>query len=442
MIIKMKKALFLGSILFFFSFCNAQQREQKKYNILIIESDDQSNQAVGAFGNPSIQTPSIDLLAEDGTSFTSAYNMGCWAPAVCVPSRTMLLYGKYLWKSQKITKKNAPESFPETLKNNGYSTYMTGKWHAYGNEAKDVFEQTGTITEGQLKTYNTDKGHITDITAKEAVDYIKSYKDDKPFLVYVAFNAPHVPRQTEKKYYDLYPSENIILPPSVIDGDSLNTNIKYQYTRNPLRAKTMKNRVQQNNAMVTHMDERIGNIISTLKEKGIYDDTIIVFMSDHGISFGENGVAGKVCVYEPSVTAPLIIKAPKMIANKKIKNRVYLQDVFPTLLDMLAIQSPENIDFKSLSPIVEENKDTRTSIYLAMFYDQRAIIKDNKKLILFPETSDLELYDLEKDPWETTNLKNQKNAIPIIKNLMKDFKNWQLKTKDTLDISKEFKKYL
>jgi len=79
---------------------------------------------------------------------------------------------------------------------------------------------------------------------------------------------------------------------------------------------------------------------------------------------------------------------------------------------------------------------------LAMFYDQRAIIKDNKKLILFPETSDLELYDLEKDPWETRNLKDQKNAIPIIKNLMKDFKNWQLKTKDTLDISKEFKKYL
>jgi len=438
----MKNLYILFLVFICFSDAEAQETVTKNYNILIIESDDQSNQAVGAFGNPSMVTPNIDELAREGTSFTSAYNMGCWSPAVCVPSRTMLMYGKYLWKSQKTTKKNAPESFPETLKNNGYSTYMTGKWHAWGNSAQDVFEKTGTITQGQLKTYNLDKGHITDLTAKEAANYIKNYKEDKPFLVYVAFNAPHVPRETEQKYYDLYPQNSIDLPPSVIDGDSLNKNIKYQYTKNPLRAETMKRRVQQNNAMVTHMDERIGDIIQSLKDKGVYDNTIIIFMSDHGINFGENGVAGKVCLYEPSVTAPLIIRAPNMSSNKKITSRVYLQDIIPTLWDMLGITSPENSDFKSLQPLIQKNENTRASIYLAMFNDQRAIIKNNKKLILYPKNGLVELYDLEKDPWENNNLKNKNNANALIKNLLVDFLEWQEKTGDTLDITETYKDYL
>ncbi|TRX57651.1 sulfatase-like hydrolase/transferase [Fulvivirga sp. M361] len=410
-------------------------------NILFIESDDQSNQAVGAFGNPFMKTPHIDKLADEGVSFTSAYNMGCWSPAVCVPSRTMLFYGKYLWQSQKINKKNAPKSLPELLKENGFSTYMTGKWHAWGKSPEDIFDSLGSIQPGQLKTYYQEDKHVTDITGDEAVNFIQNYDSEAPFFLYVAFNAPHVPRQTSQKYYDMYPTDEVKLPPSVKEGP-LNPNIKYNYSPDPLKSSTMKSRVQQNNAMVTHMDDNIGNIIQALKDKGEYDNTIIVFMSDHGISFGENGVAGKVCLYEPSVTAPLIIKAPGLTSGQSFATRVYLQDVYPTLLDLLDIDIPDHLDFKSLTPVIHKTSTLRPSIYLAMFDDQRAIIKENKKLILYPKSGDMELYDLTRDPWETHNLKDEKGVDSDVKDLMKQLQSWQTWTNDSLDLSNAYNRYL
>ncbi|MGO4917942.1 sulfatase-like hydrolase/transferase [Maribacter spongiicola] len=410
-------------------------------NILFIESDDQSNQAVGAYGNEGMITPNIDALAKDGTSFTAAYNMGCWSPAVCIPSRTMLIYGKYIWESQKINKQNAPKSLPEKLHDSGYNTFMTGKWHAMGKNVKEIFDETGSIQPGQLKTYNSNAGHITDITANEAVAFLNTYDNVKPFFAYVAFNAPHVPRQTEQKYYDMYPTDEMVLPPSVVDNTALNINVKYQYAPDPLRIKTMKQRIQQNNAMVTHMDARIGEIIQALKDKNIYDNTIIVFTSDHGINFGENGVAGKVCLYEPSVTAPLIIKAPSAKPNTKITSRVYLQDVVPTLFDLIDLETTDTIDFKSLAPLLTEDRETRPSIYLAMFDDQRGIISKNKKLIVYPKTGNLELYDLTNDPWETKNLITKKKSESTIIGLLSQLKDWQLQTEDETNLADIYSKY-
>ncbi|MFI8602909.1 sulfatase-like hydrolase/transferase [Cellulophaga baltica] len=430
----------LRRLIFFLSF-GYTLTNFAQLNILFIESDDQSNQTVGAYGNKAISTPNIDALAKEGTSFTAAYNMGCWSPAVCIPSRTMLIYGKYLWKSQEINKQNAPKSLPEKLQDHGYYTYMTGKWHAMGKNVKDIFNETGSIQPGQLKTYNSEGGHITDITANEAIDFLKEYKNDKPFFAYVAFNAPHVPRQTEQKYYDMYPADEVLLPPSVMYSTPLNTNVKYQYTNNPLRSKTMQQRVQQNNAMVTHMDDRIGAIINTLKEQKLYDRTLIVFTSDHGINFGENGVAGKVCLYEPSVTAPLIIKAPSITPNSKISSRVYLQDVVPTLFDLLDLEVNEPTDFESLVPLLTQTGKARTSIYLAMFDDQRGIISEDNKLIVYPKTGILELYDLKKDPWETVNLITRKKSKSTVLNLLEQLKTWQHKTSDKTDLSAIYTKY-
>ncbi len=411
---------------------------QKRPNIIFIESDDQSNQAVGAFGNPNMFTPNIDQLANEGISFTNAYNMGCWSPAVCVPSRSMLFYGKYLWDSQKITKENAPQSMTEVLKSAGYETYMTGKWHAWGKSPNTIFDQTGSIQPGQLKSYNTEAGHVTDITGTEAVEFVDQYDSENPFFLYIAFNAPHVPRQTEQGYYDLYPTDGMELPPSVIEGP-LNPNIEYNYTNEPLKAATMKSRRQQNNAMVTHMDDRIGDILNALKEKGIYEESIIIFTSDHGISFGENGVAGKVCLYEPSVTAPLIVKAPDLPKGKQFEDRVYLQDVYPTLIEMLGLEIPGHVTFESLLPIIDVSTQVRKSIYMAMFDSQRAIIIGNDKLILYPESGDLELYDLDSDPWEMNNLKTLNTTK--IKDLINELVVWQVKVGDPLNLSETFKEY-
>ena len=422
--------------MFFSCFLTAQK------HVLIIKTDDQSNQTIGAYGNLSMVTPNIDMLAAEGTRFTAAYNMGCWSPAVCIPSRTMFMYGKQLWEAKNINRKKAPKSMPEIFKENGYHTFMTGKWHALGPRPSKIFDQIGGVpTKGQLKTFYSEKGHMTDVTAKETIDFIRTYDSDKPFFAYVAFNAPHVPRETAQKYYDLYPHKKIQLPPSFEDNMPLNKEVAYQYAPDPLRKNTMQKRVQQNNAMVSHIDVQVGNIIKSLKDKGIYDNTIIVFTSDHGINFGENGVAGKVCLYEPSVTAPLILKAPNIKSNAIVSSRVYLQDIVPTLYELLAFEWNESSDFSSLKSLLEGKKQQGQSIYLAMFDDQRGIVSKNDKLIYYPKTEHLELYNLKKDPWETTNIAQKKTSKVVIKKLLSELKLWQEKTKDSTDLSPVYKKF-
>jgi arylsulfatase A-like enzyme len=427
-------------IIFVYSFSVFSQ-----VNIILIESDDQSNLAVGAYGFGTVQTPNIDKIAESGVYFTNAYNMGCWSPAVCIPSRTMLFNGTYLWEASKITANKTPgPSLTERLKSSGYETYFTGKWHALGLDPKKAFDHYGTILPGQLKTYHLPEGHATNIVGNEAISFIKdAAKQAKPFFLYVAFNAPHVPRQTEQKYYDLYPTKDIELPPSVKAGP-LHPYIKYNYTSAPLNPNTMRGRYQQNNAMVTHMDERVGDIIAELKANGLYENSIIVFMSDHGISFGENGVAGKVCLYEPSAKAPLIISGPGIIKNLKKEGRIYLQDIYPTLLDLIGVEIPDYMDFKSLKPMIDKKAEESPyeSIYLAMFNDQRAIVKDNYKLIMYTEAKSAELYNLEKDPWEIDNLIENPKLKSRINNMGRAFQNWQKETGDTINIKQLFPKLI
>ncbi|WP_297086538.1 sulfatase-like hydrolase/transferase [uncultured Draconibacterium sp.] len=413
----------------------------QKPNIILIESDDQSNLAVGAYGWDKVFTPNIDKIAEEGVYFTSAYNMGCWSPAVCIPSRTMLFNGVSVWRAAQLSAKNVPgPSLVERLAQVGYTTYFTGKWHALGKNPREMFHHYGHILPGQLKDYYTNQGHLTDVVGQEAVEFInQAAQENEPFFLYVAFNAPHVPRKTAQQYYNMYPPENIKLPPSVKDGP-LHPNIKYNYSKNPLSSNEMRTRYQQNNAMVSHMDERIGDILEALKKTGNYDNSIIVFMSDQGINFGENGVAGKVCLYDVSATAPLIISAPGISKGKKFNKCVYLQDIYPTLLEMLDTDVPEYMEFKSLLPVLQAktNESPHNSIYMGMFDDQRGIVHNNYKLILYTQAAEAELYNLNQDKWEMNNLMGSNIAKTIIPTLGSEFFKWQQQTGDTLDVKALF----
>jgi arylsulfatase A-like enzyme len=424
-------------LLYLFVVISAFNLWAQKPNIILIESDDQSNLAVGAYGWDKVHTPNIDKIADEGVYFTSAYNMGCWSPAVCIPSRTMLFNGVTVWRAAKLNAKNVPgKSLVERLGEVGYKTYFTGKWHANGKNPRDMFDHYGHILPGQLKNYYTEDGHLTDVVGEEAVEFInEAANKEEPFFLYVAFNAPHVPRKTEQKYYDMYPPEKVNLPPSVQDGP-LHPNIKYNYSKNPLSAREMRTRYQQNNAMVSHMDERIGDILDALKKTGNYENSIIVFMSDQGINFGENGVAGKVCLYDVSATAPLIISAPGMPKGEKFNKRVYLQDLYPTILDLVNANTPEYMEFKSLLPVMkgQTKNSPHNSIYMGMFDDQRGIVYNDYKLIMYTQAEAAELYNLKNDRWEMENLLDKKEGKKVIPELSKEFFKWQETTGDTLDV--------
>lgn len=233
-------------------------------NIILIESDDQNNWTVNGYGNEDIQTPALDRLMERGTSFMNACNMGAWRTAVCVPSRTMLHHGVFVWEAEDITWEaggTPGKSLTERLRDEGYETWFTGKWHVQGISVAKSFQNVGTVWPGQVDSYWTNDGHVTDITGDEAVQFVKDAAgQDKPFFLFVSFNAPHTPRETHQRFFDMYPPASLTLPPSVKEGDP-NPDITWNYSPKRITLDWARKENQSNYAMITHMDEQIGRIL-------------------------------------------------------------------------------------------------------------------------------------------------------------------------------------
>ena len=219
----------------------------KKPNILLIFADDQAFDTIHAHGNSEIQTPNLDRLSARATTFTHAYNMGSWSGAVCVASRMMMISGKYLWHAEKDysqTKQLYQEKgrlWPQLLASSGYDTYFTGKWHIRADASK-AFKHATNIRggmpnqteagynrpiEGQpMKWTPWDQSfggflqggkHWSEVVGDDASGFINTAKkSDNPFFMYIAFNAPHDPRQSPKEYVDKYPLDKIAMPASFV----------------------------------------------------------------------------------------------------------------------------------------------------------------------------------------------------------------------------------
>jgi len=437
----MLKHYFIAFIILFFSYSITIAQEEKP-NILFILTDDQSYEALSAFGSQ-VKTPNIDKLVNEGTNFSHAYNMGAWGGAVCVASRTQFITGRSLWNSQKAIKKHGVEAdkgnlWPQILKTLGYDTYMIGKWHVNMNPEK-IFDHVILDSGGMHK--QTREGYNRPIVGKEDVwsPYDKSFlgywkggkhwtevirdttirciKDiaqkETPFFMYLAFKAPHDPRQSPKEYIDMYPLEEIEVPVNFIPE------YKYQYDIGlgkklrdeklapfPRTEHAIKVHRQEYYALITHLDEQIGYVLDALEKSGKMDNTYIFFTSDHGLAVGHHGLMGKQNMYEHSLRAPLIVKGKGIPENKTVSARVYIQDVVPTTIEYAGGEIPGHIDFNSLKPFIDGEKKNRqyNNIYGAYKNLQRMIIDENMKLIFYPAINKFLLYDLEKDPDEMKDL--------------------------------------
>ena len=211
-------------------------------NFLFIITDDQSFETLGHLKQLDIETPNLDRLARRGTSFSHCYNMGSWRGAVCVASRTMLNTGRFLWNANAIQKQLGKEHqqrqlWSDILNDAGYQTYMTGKWHV-PIDAKKIFDVAKKVRPGMPKQtpegYNRppltgkdpwqpwDKSrggfweggtHWSEIVANDAIEFINQAEQHvAPSFMYVAFNAPHDPRQAPKEFVDRYPLSRISIP--------------------------------------------------------------------------------------------------------------------------------------------------------------------------------------------------------------------------------------
>ena len=437
--LKMKNSLTFFVLLFGLNI----YAQTEKPNILFIFSDDQTFETIGANGQTIVETPNLDKLTKSGTTFTHAYNQGSWAGAVCIASRSMIISGASVWNAQNIIKDikaKKKRSWPELMQEAGYTTYMSGKWHV-PIPVNSVFNVVKNVRAGMPKSvktaynrpvegenqdtawlpWDTKNGgfwqggtHWSEVLADDGVAFLENAnQDDNPFFMYLAFNAPHDPRQAPKEYIDKYALDSVQLPENYQDlypdmGENAVPKIRDErlapFPRTPYAIKVHR---QEYYASITHMDAQIGRILEALEASGKADNTIIIFTSDHGLAVGHHGLVGKQNMYEHSVRAPFIISGPGIKADHKIETPIYLQDAMATSLELAKISKPEYVTFQSVLPLLQNEKNNPyESIYSAYMGTQRMLIKDHWKLIVYPKIKKKKLFNLLEDEFEMNDLAN------------------------------------
>lgn len=461
--------------------CTEKLKESEKPNIIFIFADDQCYKTVHALGNNEIITPTLDKMVESGVSFTHSYNMGGWNGAVCVASRAMLNSGRFIWRAHK-----AEKSFPELaeegkmwgdlMQNAGYTTYMTGKWHVkvapekcfnvvaherpgMPNQTKQGYNRplskNDTIWEPWHKKYGGFwKGgkHWSEVLKDDALAFIDSASvSNKPFFMYLAFNAAHDPRQSPKKYVDMYPLENIAVPktflPDYPDADKIGCGKKLRDERLapfPRTKYAVKVNRQEYYAIITHMDEQIRQILEAVKKSGKADNTYIFFSADHGLANGNHGLMGKQNMYDHSVRTPMIVIGPDIPKNRKVDADVYVQDIMATVLELAGIEKPEYVEFNSLLALAKgkQTKSNYDAIYGCYTTKQRMIRKEGFKLIAYPDAEKVLLFDLNADPLEMNNLADSIKYAEKKKQLFDNLLKLQADMDDELDLKPLYKKVI
>lgn len=412
-------------------------------NILFLFADDQCYETISALGHTDIETPNLDRLVQRGTTFTHAYNMGSWSGAVCVASRTMLITGRSVWRANALynatdQERLAGRLWPQMMARAGYATYFTGKWHIQTDAAK-VFEVAKHIRAGMPKDtaegynrpplgqldawspsdpkfggYWAGGKHWSEVVGDDAVEFLGAAKQSaKPFFMYVAFNAPHDPRQSPQEYVAKYPLERIAVPKNFLpvypyqDAIGCSPELRDEKLGPFPRTKhAVQVHRQEYYALITHLDAQIGRILDALEKSGQADKTWIFFTADHGLAVGHHGLFGKQNMYDHSLRVPFVVVGPGAKANAKIAAPIYLQDVMATALELAGVPKPEQVEFHSLLPLLrgEKSPAAREAIYGAYLELQRAVIHDRWKLILYPKARVARLYHLAADADEMNDL--------------------------------------
>ncbi|MFU8780910.1 MAG: sulfatase-like hydrolase/transferase [Kiritimatiellia bacterium] len=423
----------------------------KQPNIVFFFTDDQRFDTIRALGNTAIHTPNIDKLVARGTTFTQAHIPGGTNGAVCMPSRAMLHSGRSLFhldrEGQQIPQDHT--TLGQALRENGYRTFGTGKWH----NGKEAFNRSfsdgaeiffgGMADHWNVPAHNYDPAcaynahhpycvdamrskevkyrhadhitpglHSSEMVCNAGIDFINCQDGSQPFFAYIAFLAPHDPRVMPEKFRQMYDPKDIELPPNFAGGHPFDTGAlrirDEELAAFPRTPEETKEHIAEYYAMISHLDDELGRVITALEDKGLLNDTLIVFAGDNGLAVGQHGLLGKQCCYEHSVRVPLIFAGPGVPEGQKTGAYAYLFDIFPTLCGLVDIPVPASVEGKDLNSCMrsgdEKNRDT---LYFAYAEFQRAVKDQQYKLIEYAVAGrerQTQLFDFVNDPWEMNNL--------------------------------------
>jgi arylsulfatase A-like enzyme len=413
--------------------------------VLFLFTDDQQEDTIRALGNPHIQTPNLDKLAESGVVFRNAYCMGGYCPAVCLPSRMMTLRGRS-WFHVRDLPEDAP-SLPRSLNAAGYVTYHHGKSGSTAPKRVHAHFTHSHYLEGRKVR---ESGHPGRIVADDAIEFLQGWKEKvksgsslaQPFFMYLAFAAPHDPRVVIPEYLAMYDVDKIPLPENFLplhpfdNGEMIIRDERLAAW--PRTEKEIRKHLRDYYAVITYLDEQIGRIVRHLKDIGEYDNTIIVFSSDQGLAVGSHGLMGKQNLYEHSMGVPLIFTGPGIPRGRATDAFAYLFDVYPTICDMCGLEIPESLEGRSLAPVIRgKKKRVRDTIFLGYMDVQRAVRHGDWKLIRYPQINRSQLFNLKGDPRETRDLAGDPAYATRVRRLLERLRQQQRAFGDTCALTSE-----
>ena len=450
----MKRPFFLTLAVLLLAAPMLSAQPAKKLNVLFLFADDMRADTIAAWGNPHIKTPHLDALVRRGFSFRGNYIFGSNNGAVCVPSRAMLMSGKTWFEIDAPTLKDT-RLLPELLKGNGYVTFGTGKWHNGQASWLRAFQRGKTVmfggmsdhtkvpvrdlgADGKLTAERVGEKFSSELFADSAIDFLRQQDGKQPFFAYVAFTAPHDPRQPPLPYREAYyrslpPLPVNFLPQHPFDNGMVKDLRDENLAAWPRTEKIIRDQLAEYYGLITHMDEQIGRILAALQKSGQADNTLVIFAADNGLALGSHGLLGKQSVYEHSMRTPLIVAGPGIPKGKMTRAFTYLFDLFPTLCDVLGVNAPTDLAGETLRPLWEGKKArVRDSVFLPFQDIQRAVRDERWKLIAYPKIGHLQLFDLQTDSYETRNLIDRPEHAPHVARLQSLMNQWQTRVGDTL----------
>ncbi len=409
-------------------------------NFLFMIADDHRHSALGALGAEAVSSPTLDQLMAEGACFTQAHIMGSTSGAVCMPSRGMLMSGRGLFNTPDPLPDDAP-LLPELLRQHGYTTFGTGKWHNRRGSYKRCFSESGKVFFGGMsdqyampvndfdpageyppaETYIAD-GFSTTIFTDEMIDFLnrRGPDDEAPFFAYIAFTSPHDPRTAPPPFDAMYDPADIDLPPNFAPEHPFDIGVRdirdEVLAGYPRGEDEVKRHIADYYGMISQMDADISRILDALAARGLSENTVVIYTSDHGLGVGQHGLMGKQNLYDHSMRIPLIMRGPGVPAGLQCGALLYLLDLYPTLLELAAVPLPASSESRSLSALLNEatqlHRKQIFSAYQSRFGQpagapyQRSIKDERHKLIqtVVGGLETWQLFDLDADPYETEDL--------------------------------------
>lgn len=410
----------------------------KARNVVFILTDDHRYDAMGFMGHPFLETPHLDSIAANGVHLKNAFV----TTSLCSPSRASIVTGQYTHKHRVIDNNRlVPDGtifFPRYLQKVGYQTAFVGKWHMGGetDEPREGFDrwisfrgQGNYLSPNPKYTLNVDgkrqpqAGYITDELTDYAVDWLKNRDPNRPFFLYLSHKAVHANFTPADRHAGRYDKVALNLPKGdeataannaprwVRDQKNSWHGIDFSY-HSDAGLDWLYRRYCET---LLAVDDSVGRVLTTLKEMGVHNETLVIYMGDNGFMWGEHGLIDKRVAYEESIRVPMIMQCPDLYKGGQVLEQVIGNiDVAPTVMHAAGIKTPAYMDGQSFLELPNKPDMPWRDYFLYVYYweknfpqtpTQFALRGDRFKYITYYGLWDTdELYDLQADPHETKNL--------------------------------------